>query len=109
VLAQAERLTCASTLHLLQALIGAELPVPPRLWILTRGAQPAGERHQLAVAQAPIWGFGRVVALEQPKLWGGAIDLDPDPSESPTDALTAELTQSDGEDQIALRRGRRYV
>ncbi len=35
-------LGCRSTLHLLQALVKAELPKPPRLWLVTQKAKPVG-------------------------------------------------------------------
>ncbi|HEU5331325.1 MAG TPA: beta-ketoacyl synthase N-terminal-like domain-containing protein [Actinocrinis sp.] len=52
-------------------------PNPPRLWIVTRGAQsPAGGAP--ASAQAALWGLGRALAMETPAAWGGLVDLDPD-------------------------------
>jgi len=64
-------------LHLIQAIAGHGGARPPRLWLATRGAQPAGGGQPLAVAQAPLWGLGRSIALEHPQLWGGLVDLDP--------------------------------
>ena len=74
----------------------------PRLWLVTRGAQPAGSAGRLAVAQAPLWGLGAVIALEHPELRCVRVDLDP---AGPADvaALRAELRADDREDQIALR------
>jgi hypothetical protein len=52
-------------------------PNPPRLWIVTRGAQsPAGGAP--AAGQAALWGLGRALAMELPAAWGGLLDLDPD-------------------------------
>ncbi|MBG1258279.1 type I polyketide synthase [Nostoc sp. BAE] len=99
-------LGCASTLHLVQAL--ASRLASPRLWLVTRGAVSAISSLQ-APAQASLWGLGKVIALEHPKLWGGLLDLAPD---APTDEavnLLAEIWNSQGEDQIAFREGRRYV
>ncbi|MBW1598461.1 bifunctional LLM class flavin-dependent oxidoreductase/SDR family oxidoreductase [Streptomyces sp. JJ38] len=50
-----------------------------RLWFLTRGAQPAAGSPVTAsgVHQAPVWGMGRVLAAEQPEVWGGVIDYAP--------------------------------
>ena len=58
-------------------------PVLPRgqspsakLWLLTRGAQPAWQKTKLnSIAQASVWGLGRTIALEHPELWGGLIDI----------------------------------
>ena len=50
-----------------------------RLWLVTQGAQPCGDMSgSLALAQAPVWGLGRVIDLEQPENRGGLVDLDPE-------------------------------
>jgi myxalamid-type polyketide synthase MxaE and MxaD len=82
----------------------------PRLWLVTRGAQPVVERVATVPAQAPVWGLGRVVALEHPERWGGLIDLDP--AEGPDEAaahVVAQLLAGDDEDQVAFRDGTRHV
>ncbi|MBV8886874.1 MAG: SDR family NAD(P)-dependent oxidoreductase, partial [Chroococcidiopsidaceae cyanobacterium CP_BM_RX_35] len=79
-LQQAQSWGCGSVLHLVQTLIKRhEVCAPsslpsPRLWLVTRGAMPVGSMLS-AVAQAPLWGLGKVVALEHPDLWGGMLDL----------------------------------
>jgi hypothetical protein len=40
----------------------------PSLWFVTQGAQPADAVPQ--PLQAPLWGLGRVLALEHPDWWG---------------------------------------
>jgi myxalamid-type polyketide synthase MxaE and MxaD len=88
----------------------AGLEDAPRLWLVTRGAQPVGERGVTVPAQAPVWGLGRVVALEHPERWGGLIDLDP--AEGPDAAaahVVAQLLAGDDEDQVAFRDGTRHV
>jgi acyl transferase domain-containing protein/acyl carrier protein/protein-L-isoaspartate O-methyltransferase len=94
-----------SALYLTQALIEAESP--SRLWMMTRGAQPA-HADVTAPLQAALWGFGRVVALEHPEIWGGLIDLD-EVSVQSAERVVAEVTQPDGEDQVAWRQHERYV
>ena len=95
----------AGALALAQSLAGQHA----ELWLVTRGAQPAGPiARPAAVGQAAIWGLGRVIALEHPELWAGLIDLAPDAADDIT-ALLAELRSSDGEDQIALRGAERLV
>lgn len=83
----------------------------PRLWLVTRGAQPVdGSEVGLAAEQALLWGLGRSIALEHPSIWGGLVDLDPAAS---ADAAVAELLDQlgarDGEDQAAFRGGTRHV
>nr|UYH37510.1 polyketide synthase dehydratase domain-containing protein [Myxococcaceae bacterium MCy9487] len=108
-LEEAARRNVGSALHLVQALARVAMPQPPPLWLVTRGAVPAGTGARVpGVAQSPLWGLGKVIALEHPELWGGLVDLDP---EAPADAavLLAELTSSGGDDQIAFRDGHRYA
>ena len=74
----AQTLGCGSVLLLVQELARTESPDPPRLWLITRGAQAAGEKcYPLSVAQSPLWGLGRVIAQEHRTFWGGLVDLEP--------------------------------
>ena len=104
--------TVGGALHVAQALAaaGQVRGETPRLWLITRGAQPAGGPGRLAVAQAPLWGLGAVVALEHPEMRCSRLDLDPraEPAEAAA-ALHAELCADDNEDQVAIRGDSRYV
>jgi microcystin synthetase protein McyG len=100
-----------SVIHLVQSL--AKDSVKARLWLVSRGAQPVVTKPELlAVTQSPIWGLGRVIALEHPELWGGLIDLEEGSDEA---AQVSQLWQEignedpDGEDQKAFRDNQRYV
>jgi myxalamid-type polyketide synthase MxaE and MxaD len=108
----AQILGCGSVLRLVQELARVERDHLPRLWLITRGAQPAGEEPSpIDVGQAPLWGFGRVIAQEHPMFWGGLLDLERGKSrlEDTVDQLWNEISNPDGEDQIAFRQGRRYA
>ncbi|AOY79861.2 type I polyketide synthase [Moorena producens JHB] len=109
---------CGSVLHLLQALVKAELAQSPRLWLLTQGTQPVGKEKSLRIAQSPLWGLGAVIAQEHPELWGGIIDLEP----SQDSALSTEqhyqeqslmvlkqILRPEGENQLVLRDRQTYV
>ncbi|MGC4852833.1 thioester reductase domain-containing protein [Micromonospora sp. DT4] len=123
------------------ALLGAMLDDPEcagsRLTLVTRAAMrvPTETAATAPDAAAPdaaapvagtLWGLGRVLALEHPDRWGGAIDLDPDRWPGEDRLLLAALTTgglitadpsgadpADGEDgyddQQALRADRRYA
>ncbi|WP_437760883.1 SDR family NAD(P)-dependent oxidoreductase [Sorangium sp. So ce1389] len=110
-LLEAQRRACMSVAHLLQAVAQRGWSAPPRLWLVTRGAQRLdGDAVAPAVAQAPLWGLGRVLAEEHPSLWGGLLDLSP--AVAPADQielLCEQIRLPDGEDQLAFRGGRRYV
>jgi SAM-dependent methyltransferase/acyl carrier protein len=102
---------CDGVRVVVQALARGAAEVPPPLWLVTQGAQPVGKTGaRVAVTQAPVWGLGRVVALEHPELWGGLMDLDPDErAEAAAERIVDQLTGADREDQIAFREGARYV
>ena len=106
----AQALGCLGALALTQATVRHNFAVPPRLWVVTRGAQPVGT-GALAVAQAPLWGFGRALMLEHPELGCARVDLAPgdEPADGELRALITELRAGSLEDQIALRRDGRYV
>ncbi|MEI8394703.1 MAG: KR domain-containing protein, partial [Rhodospirillaceae bacterium] len=105
-----QRLIFGNALLLAQAIAETQtrFTVPPRLWLVTRNAVPAtGSEPPLSILQAGLWGFGRSLALEQPRTKGGLIDLEGSPADAA--ALAAELLSGDGEDQVALRGGRRLA
>jgi pimeloyl-ACP methyl ester carboxylesterase/NAD(P)-dependent dehydrogenase (short-subunit alcohol dehydrogenase family)/acyl carrier protein len=98
-------------LHTLQVLAGREWSsVPPRLWVITRGAQAVGDGDPVAIESGPLWGLGRVAAHEHPELWGGLIDLGPT-EEVEKDAVSIATTVVAGADEleIAFRGDTRYV
>ena len=108
----AQILGCGNVLLLTQELARTELPNLPRLWLVTQGAQAAGEESfPLSVAQSPLWGLGRVIAQEHPTFWGGLVDLEPGASlrDAAAHQLWEEISSSDGEDQLVYRQERRYV
>lgn len=91
-------------LHLAQALLPLGTAAP-KVWIATRAGQAVTSGEASDPASAALWGFGRVLALEHPELWGGLIDVDT----ATPEALLAEMLHSDGEDQVAYRHGERHV
>ncbi|MCB9457865.1 MAG: polyketide synthase dehydratase domain-containing protein [Anaerolineaceae bacterium] len=103
--AAAQGLICGGALYVTQAL--SALSRPSALWMVTQGAQPV-EGTVSAPDQSTLWGLGRVIALEHPEIWGGLIDLDDQPGEQVA-LILAGITQTDGEDQVGWRRGKRYV
>lgn len=102
---------CGSLLYIVQAVAQAQWSYFPQLFIITRGSQPVtGKERDLAIAQMPVWGLGRVIAMEQPDFHCKRIDLDPatDPALM-EEALLQELLHPDSEDQIAFRSSESYV
>jgi phthiocerol/phenolphthiocerol synthesis type-I polyketide synthase B len=96
----------------LRAVTGASWRSSPRLWIVTRGGQAVdGEpRPRVSIDHGAAWGTGRAIAEEQPDVWGGLVDLDPTVRPDDDAALLARhVLHPEGEDQVALRGGRRYA
>jgi malonyl CoA-acyl carrier protein transacylase len=92
-------------LYLMQALAGRG-DSTVKVWVVTHNAQKIGSENVVSVQQSPLWGLGRVIALEQANLWGGLIDIDENTSAV---TLVQVLLQSETENQIALRDNQRYV
>ncbi|MCP4687230.1 MAG: SDR family NAD(P)-dependent oxidoreductase, partial [Desulfobacterales bacterium] len=110
-LAKASRMGCGAALHLVQALVSMEredkrAAALPGLWLVTRGAQPAGEEADAPnPIQAPLWGMGKSITLEHPDLPLALVDLAP--GKTGARALSEEIRafarSHARENQIALR------
>ncbi|MBW4667893.1 MAG: SDR family NAD(P)-dependent oxidoreductase [Cyanomargarita calcarea GSE-NOS-MK-12-04C] len=110
LLEQTQILGCGSVLYLVQALTQYDRLGLSRLWLVTRGVQPVISQPSLdAVVQASVWGLGKIVALEHPKLWGGMVDLAPQAQEDEVALLLAEIWNTSTEDHLAFREGQCYV
>ena len=109
-LAPIEAHACGSLLALVQAMAGSSAAAGPRLWVGTRGAMSVGlAPWPVEVAQAPLWGLARTVALEQPGLRCTTVDLDPGEAENSGHHLAEVLAAAADETHIAVRGGASYV
>lgn len=99
---------CGSTLHLVQAIIKQIFSQPPNLWLVTQSAVSMKIQNP---AQSPLWGMGKVIALEHPDINCMRVDLDHEAKmEVKTQALFEEIWWSKtSEDQVAFRNNARYV
>jgi FkbH-like protein len=103
----AARLCCLSTLHLVRALADHARGRAPRLFVVVRGSQAAGDSTRVAhPQQALAWGFGLAVAQEYPELSTTLVDL---PPTGGVDELWIQLRHADDERLVALREGGRLV
>ncbi|MFE0254221.1 SDR family NAD(P)-dependent oxidoreductase [Streptomyces sp. NPDC059010] len=104
---EAARLCCLSTLHLVRTLADRAPGRAPRLFVVVRGSQAAGDSTQVTrPEQALAWGFGLAVAQEHPELRATLVDLPPTDG---TDALWTQLRGADDERLVALRGAGRLV
>ncbi|HET9173133.1 MAG TPA: SDR family NAD(P)-dependent oxidoreductase, partial [Actinospica sp.] len=82
--------------------LGGAVPI----WFLTTDAVGARPDDRVEhPTQAQIWGFGKTLAVENPKLWGGQLDLPAEPAAGVGELLATALAKAGGEDQLALRGG----
>jgi NADPH:quinone reductase-like Zn-dependent oxidoreductase/acyl carrier protein len=104
----AQERSCRGALHLVQAL--ARLSPPPRLWLVTRGAQCVGDGQPVpGVAHAALWGLGRSLQLEHPELRPVLVDLDPAEDSGELRLLVDELHANGADGQVALRGNTRHA
>jgi acyl transferase domain-containing protein/pimeloyl-ACP methyl ester carboxylesterase/acyl carrier protein len=101
-------------LHWVKALAQRPSPGQIKLWLITQGAQSVEASDAITgPQQAVLWGLGRTLRLEHPEFWGGLVDLPgaADASESAPwlDHLVAHITNSQGEDEVALRQDQPWV
>jgi phthiocerol/phenolphthiocerol synthesis type-I polyketide synthase B len=87
-----------------------EMGMAPRLFLLTRNAQPVAEGDRANPAHAVLWGLGRTLALEHPEIWGGIVDVDESvPAGLAARYVVEEAHRGDGDDQVVYRAGMRRV
>lgn len=77
--------------------------LPPRLFVVTRGCQPASA--SVDPVASPVWGLVRVLATEDPALKVSLVDLEDD---GDVDRLYAELACKQPE-EVAFRGGERLI
>ncbi len=94
---------------LVQELVRCQLRAPPRVFVVTRGAQSLGDPPTPTSAAArAVWGLARVITTEHPEFRCTTIDLDPRVPGLPA-ALVASLQDPSREDQRAIRGEHTYV
>jgi len=112
-LKEQQRVLCGSVLHLSQALARLAEGPTPTLLLVTRGSQaPLSISSLRHPGSSVLWGLGRVIGREHPKLQCTCIDLDlssQGKNENSVEALTEEILLSDRETQVAYRDNLRYV
>jgi len=105
---------CATTIHLLQALLEAGWPATPRLWVVTcRAMAPECSCEDFLgqiPSQSPVWGLGRVLMNEHPEYRCRLVDLHvAEDAVLAARLLVGELRTPDDEDEVILTPDRRYV
>ncbi|WP_374199622.1 type I polyketide synthase [Micromonospora sp. NBRC 110038] len=90
-----------------QALAAADLG--GRVWWVTRGAVSVGASDApVDPVAAAAWGLGRVAALEEPRRWGGLVDL-PEVVDARVVRRVCQVLAAGVEDQVAVRSSGLFV
>ena len=103
-----QRISCGSGLYLLQSIVNLDQETPPRLWLVTRGAQSANGLTSVSIGQSSLWGLGKTIILEHPELRCTMIDLDP-ANNHHIQHLYTEVCSESRENQVALQKSGRFV
>ncbi|MCB8984311.1 MAG: type I polyketide synthase [Ardenticatenaceae bacterium] len=109
ILHQAQQRTLGSVLALVQELAGGPMDQPPRLWLVTRGAQAVVDGAPVVLAARPLWGMAQSIQQEHPELRCTCIDLNAYPQVGEREALWTEIRADAAEPQVALHNGSRFV
>ncbi|WP_194858347.1 SDR family NAD(P)-dependent oxidoreductase [Myxococcus sp. AB056] len=95
---------------LVQTLARQSAPTLPRLFLVTQGSQAAGgAAGPTAIAGAPLWGLGRVVAYEHPELACKRIDIEPAAFGALVTELARKVPAAADDDEVVLRGEQRLV
>jgi polyketide synthase 5 len=82
---------------------------PPRLYVVTRGAQAVLGGEQPNLEQAGLRGLIRVIGNEQPHLAAAHIDIDQSDEDVVAGLLARHLLAGSDEDETAWRKGQWYT
>lgn len=109
-LLRSEALGCHTILHLLQVVALRENRGEKfRLCLVTRGAVNVLGDEMPAVAQAPLWGIGRVAVAEKYPVQCRMIDLSPVVDDGEIGLLFTESLSDTCDAEVAIRGSARYV
>jgi polyketide synthase 12/polyene macrolide polyketide synthase/epothilone polyketide synthase D len=110
---ESQQIVYNSALLLTQSLIKQNLK-NIRLYFVTQQAQAVtSTKEDFAILQAPLWGLGRAIAVEESSLGCTTIDIGSfeniHQQKSTIEQITKELQKNELEDEIAFRENMRYV
>ncbi|MEE9397814.1 MAG: SDR family NAD(P)-dependent oxidoreductase [Methylococcales bacterium] len=97
-------------LYLIQALTQFQGNNPPRLVVVTQGAQAISATESIAsLDQTPLYGLIRVAMNENPELSYRLVDLGPELTASLSQQLVDECLADGGDEEVVLRDSGRFV
>ncbi len=108
-LQQTQATLMQSMLTLVKQIAQVQSAQPPKLWLVTRGAQALAPGEPVTIAARPLWGLAQSLRLEHPELHCTTIDLNAYPQVGEADELWREIQVEADENEIALHNNGRYV
>lgn len=110
-LAVACELGCASALNLVKAIVSSFSAKSVPIMLVTAGVHNIDEEmNPVQLQQAPLWGLGRTIFKEHPELMSRCLDLEWGiDTQEMVRVIVGELSEADGENQIAYRNSTRKV
>ncbi|MFF0061327.1 SDR family NAD(P)-dependent oxidoreductase [Streptomyces sp. NPDC005279] len=87
--------------------VASGCPEPPRLYVVTHGAQTVEPGETVDPGQSALRGLVRVLAFEHPEIRATHVDADPD--DAGLHGVAAELLGAEPEDEVSLRGGTRHI
>ncbi len=108
-LTQAQALTSGALLHLVHAIEQVPHAQNLALFSLSQQAHAVRAEEVTGLAQAPLLGLAKVVALEYEHWQCVQLDLAPDSVDNLAAQVMAEIQSARNEPQVAIRDGQRYV
>ena len=96
--------------NFVKSLENSSTVIPPRLWIVSSSVVAVLPGEDVSVAQAPLWGLVRTLALEHPETSPVSIDAGCESMAADTERMLAEEIAAGGlEPLVAFRNGTRYT
>lgn len=110
VLESALKTVVGGALHLIQAMMKSTWREMPSLWLVTRNAVPCTETESVpGFIQSPLWGMGKVIALEHPDIHSVLVDLDSLVPSLQAQSLFDEIRCESTDRLVACRTHGRFV
>lgn len=98
------RVIYTGLLNLIKVAIKLKLQNKTKLWIFTQNVHVPSYDHTVpnSLIQSTLWGFGRVISMEQNAFFGGLIDLDNEVYKICPEYII-KFVLSEKEDEVAIR------
>lgn len=101
---------CTSVLNMIRELFAEDDPNEKlHFWVVTNGAQNAGEYDSIQLSQSSIWGLSRSLMHEYQQMGTTVIDLSKNIDEEDLKSLTEEICLEAQAEEVAIRGKIRYL